>query len=838
MSVSPGPAEARLGLVPPRNVGFTGRDGLLDSIRAGLTTEPWQPVVLYGLGGVGKTSSAAEYAYRHAEMYDVVWWVMAEQPSQALAALAGLGDRRDVPSSQNMRQTVDTVLAMLESADFRWLIVYDNATAPADLGDLLPTAGGHVIVTTRDAAWLERGRPIQVDVLHRRDSIALLRARGDVSFDEADKLSEKLGDLPLALEQAAAMRAATGASVAEYLRQLDERAYEVLDEGRPSDYQATVARAFGVTFAQVRRNSPAAAQLLELLSCLSAEPVSLTLLRAADGGEIPPPLGRLLEQQERLDEAIRLLRRYGLVSVVDDGQRLRVHRLVQLIVRDSLTEPERRRAYAHARRLLVAANPRNPGNSLNWEMYAQMGPHVEPTGLVTDPDPAVRRVVLDQARYLYLIGDFDGSHRLSEQARRAWAGPEDDWKEDQTFACLQRLINALQALGRYREADDLVNRVWDRLHEHPGFGPDHPRTAQIAAGLSRNHRILGRYGEALAVDQYREGFYRRDTDVNPRDRESASLNLAVSLRHVGDFRAAYDIDESVLESQRDQLGADSYLTGFTMSNLARDLFGLGRYTEALQRQQESLEILQARLPVRHEWVILTGRTIALGLRMTGRLAEALTRSREHFHLCSGQFGSDHVHTLAAAMTYANTSRIAVAAGVAGGRASIPLAWNLSTDAVNRYRRRFGERNPLTLAAAVNHAAILRAMGERIRARRTSEAAYESLYQLLGADHPYTTAAAIGLANDLAAAHEEEEAVRRLTEALAAAARAGRKEHPDTLLGGVNLGLILRGTDRPAGQALVDENLTALRRLCGPDHPQMRAVMQGQRAECDIEPPPP
>lgn len=832
-----GPAEPQIGTVPPRGRNFTGRDDLLSIIRARLSGRPWQPVLLHGLSGVGKTSLAIEYVHRHAEQYDVVWWIVAEQPAQARAALAALGDRLDLPASQDMRQTINTVLGRLDNADFRWLLVFDNAAGSDEIWSLLPAAGGDVIVTTRDATWLDRGRPVQVDVLRREDSIELLSSRGSISFDEADQLADRLGDLPLALEQAAAMRAATGISVAEYLRRLELGASEVLDEGRPSDYPETVAGAFGVTFEQVRGESTAAAQLLELLSCLSAEPVSLTLLRAADEGVIPPPLGRLLEQEEQLEEAVLLLRRFGLISVVDDGQRLQVHRLVQLIVRDSLTEQERQRAYSNARQLLVAANPGNPDESINWEMFAQIGPHIRPAGLVGDTEQTVRRVVLDHARYLYVIGDFDASRRLSEEARSAWAGPRDVWDDEQTFACLDRLVNALLALGQYREADELLDRVWDRLNAHDRFGPHHPRTLRLANVLALSRRILGRYGEALALDRIRVEFYEQRGDPEHPDAFSARGNVAVSLRAIGDFAQALDIDQALVDYQSRTRGEFHDRTLFYASNLARDLYGLGRYAESLKRQQEVLPGLRNRLGARHLTVILAGRTVALGLRRTGRIAEALQQSRENFHVCRGQLGSDHGSTLAAAMTYANAVRTAVAAGLENDQTSISLAYNLSSDALNRYRRRFGDRNPLTLAAATNQAAILRAMGERRRARRTGEPAYHALYQQLGAAHPYTHAAAVGLANDLAAVHEEEEALRLLSETLNIARDAGREAHPDVLICAINLGVVMQPSDWAAGRAMVEPNLDALRRAIGSGHPQVVAAEQGQRGECDIEPPP-
>lgn len=830
----PGAAEPQIGSVPSRNPAFTGRDDLLGVMRARLEGEPWQPLILHGLSGVGKTSLAVEYVYREWERYDVVWWIVAEQVSQARSALGTLGERRDWPASQDMRQTVRSVLARLEDADFRWLIVFDNAAGPQEIAELVPAATGDVIITTRDADWLDRGRAIPVDVLPREDSIELLRRHGGISFDEADWLAERLGDLPLALEQAAAMRVATKISVAEYLRRLDQQATEVLGQGRPADYPETVANAFAVTYAQVKRESIGAAQLLALLSCLSAEPISLTLLRAADRGDIPPPLGRLLGQEALLQDAVRLLRRFGLVTAMDDGQRVSVHRLVQLIVRDSLTPAEREQAYRNARRLLVAANPGRPDETLTWEMYAQIGPHIGPARLVEDTDRDSRRLVLDHIRYLYVLGDFEASLKLSEAARSAWAGPDDVWEDDQTFACLDRMANALVDLGRYREAADLAEQTFARLSGLPRFGAGHHRTARARNTVAVTHRIVGRYAEALRLEREGVNFYERQGDPDLPELIRARSNLAVSLRAIGDFAQARELDESLVATRTRINGEGHYLTLFAISNLARDLFGLGEYAEALRLQEFGLPGLRARLNSRHPWVILADRAVAMGLRKTGRLAEAVEASREHFHVCSGEFGSDHAYTLAAAMTYANAVRAGVNADASGGNDGRSRAYNLSIDAVNRYRRRFGERNPLTLAAATNQAAILRAMGERSRARRIGEPAYQSLYQQVGAAHPYTQAAAVGLANDLVAAHEEGEATRLLRVTLDTAAANGRTAHPDLLICAVNLRLITREQD---WQATLDPELTALRDALGPDHPQVIAASQGQRGECDIEPPP-
>ena len=151
--------------------------------------------------------------------------------------------------------------------------------------------------------------------------------------------------------------------------------------------------------------------------------------------------------------------------------------------------------------------------------------------------------------------------------------------------------------------------------------------------------------------------------------------------------------------------------------------------------------------------------------------------------------------------------------------------------------RFGEANPLTLAAAVNHAIILRAIGERNTARRTSESAYRLLLDQVGPAHPYTAAAAVGLANDQSANNDDEGAARLLRTTLDSARTVERDQHPDMLICAINLGLVTRAPDPSAGQVLIENGLDGLRAALGPEHPEVLAAARGERGECDIEPPP-
>ena len=215
------------GTLPPvwtvrhqRNRDFTGREEILESVRSKLSSGSRAAVTqaIAGLGGVGKTQLAIEYAYRHAAEYDAVLWVGADGAEQAAANLAQqavaipqLGVTVETPQDDALR----AVLAWLEHTP-GWLLIFDNANHPNDVRPLLPRSlgldgtvgrGGHVLITSRHRDWSGTAQSVGVPVWSREESLQFVQERTgrDLSAESdassADALCEALGDLPLSVAQ-------------------------------------------------------------------------------------------------------------------------------------------------------------------------------------------------------------------------------------------------------------------------------------------------------------------------------------------------------------------------------------------------------------------------------------------------------------------------------------------------------------------------------------------------------------------------------------------------------------------------------------------------------------
>ena len=211
---APPPPRPFIG-VPPRIASFTGRADELDRLDAILMQDKPAAVTqasvgraaVQGMGGVGKTSLAIEYAHRYRSLYAGVCWCPAETRTGLLSALASLAVTLGAATAEeaDVEKAAKAALRRLAEQRATWLLVYDNVTAPDDIADLLPSAGARVLITSRFSDWSELADEVALDVLPLEEAVALLESRtGRSDAAGAKTLAEALGRLPLALDHAAA----------------------------------------------------------------------------------------------------------------------------------------------------------------------------------------------------------------------------------------------------------------------------------------------------------------------------------------------------------------------------------------------------------------------------------------------------------------------------------------------------------------------------------------------------------------------------------------------------------------------------------------------------------
>jgi hypothetical protein len=323
--------------LPARNVGFTGRDDLLVTLRERLLAGDRAVVqALHGMGGVGKTQLAIEYAYRSAGSYDLIWWIDSEQALLIGDQFAALGAALGcVPTGVGVEMARTAVLNDLRQRP-GWLLVFDNVEQPGDIAAWLPdSATGHVLITTRATGWHESASaPVEVDVFARAESVALLRDRVPwLAEADGQALATQLGDLPLAITQAASYLADSRMPAAEYLGLLKTRAARLLGEGTPVSYPRSLAGGVQLTMERLTARSPAAAALAEICAFLAPEPIPLTFFPAA-AGQLPGALAQAASDPIAWRNLLADLNRTTVARA--DHQSLQLHRLTQSILRDQL----------------------------------------------------------------------------------------------------------------------------------------------------------------------------------------------------------------------------------------------------------------------------------------------------------------------------------------------------------------------------------------------------------------------------------------------------------------------------------------------------------------------
>ncbi len=649
----PGPrlpgSVPRVWNIPARNPSFTGRDGLLVAMRERLLAGDAAVVqALHGMGGVGKTQLAVEYAHRFAGAYDLAWWIPAEQAALIGDQFAALGVElgcADLGASADVVRSA--VLGELRERG-RYLLVLDNAEGPGDVAGWLPGGGGHVLITSRGQGWAEIAAPVEVDVLTRPESVALLRGRvAGLDVADAGELAAEVGDLPLALAQAAAFIAETGTPAAGYLDLLRTQATEILDQSAPMSYPRSLAAATGLAIDRLSAADPAAAQLASLCAYFAPEPIPQDVLTTTAAG-LPAALARRAGDPLAWRKTLARLAGQGLARV--DHRGVQLHRLTQAILRDRLDAERAAQARATAEAILAASNPADPANPATWARWAHLMPHLLAADLAATGNLDLRSMACDACAYLLARGENRAGYDFAAHLHQAWRERLGD-DDQSTLATAAYLAWALRATGLYAEARDLDQETLDRARRV--LGEDHPDTLFTADNLARDLRLLGDHQAARDLVQDTLARRRRVLGEDHPHTLTSANGLARDLRLLGDLPTARDLHQDILARRRRVLGDDHPSTLSTAGNLAADLRALGDHQAARDLDQDTLARRRRVLGDDHPNTLISASALAADLRSLGDHQAARDLDQDTLARRRRVLGEDHPDTLLSASNLAN-----------------------------------------------------------------------------------------------------------------------------------------------------------------------------------------
>ena len=361
--------------VPPRIAGFTGRADELDRLDAILTQDKPAAVTqisraaVQGMGGVGKTALAVEYAHRFRNLYDGVWWCPAETRTGLMASLATLAAELEVasPEEADIEKAAKATLRRLAEQREIWLLVYDNVATPEEIADLLPAAGARVLITSRFSDWSGWAGDVALDVLPIEEAMAFVEARAARRDDAGARiLAEALGRLPLALDHAAATCRRTQMRFPDYAANASQL---IAAAPRGTAYPRSVAATFDLAITEAIARCPAAEMLMAYFGQCAPERIPMALVEGAIDGEAV-----------RL-EALAELAEVSLVKhdpFEDGAPAVTVHRLVQAVAR-ARSEAKGTAPSAVTRLIarLAAVYPADGfGNPASWPRCAPLTPHL------------------------------------------------------------------------------------------------------------------------------------------------------------------------------------------------------------------------------------------------------------------------------------------------------------------------------------------------------------------------------------------------------------------------------------------------------------------------------
>ncbi len=639
-----------------------------------------------GVGGIGKTQLAVEFAHRYGRFFYGVHWlnfadVREPQATQARlrAEIAACGAQMGLP---NFPDKLPEQVAVTREAWRRTpqrLLILDNMESP-HVYDAVRTelAGLRVLLTSRwgeTQDWRNLGLSAHhLETLTRAQSLELLRKLAphlcDVPDEELNALAERLGDFPLALDIAGRYlhtQRRGGLTVPQYveklkLNPLEHRSMKAWADKAtsPTRHDLDVAATFALSWEQVR--DPLAERIFRAAGYLAPnQPIPPELLQrlAGDGDSSLNALLQLLDDvpssiqkdmlrdllgedatdPEALGDALQALVNYGLLTPTEDDPRLRIHPLLADFAR-SLDAEAAESALPPLTKALARLSYEANDTGLPANFYP-LRPHVE-----TVADWAEKAELEDAGAlwsnlgyHLDMVADFSEAKAAHERALRVAEkvhGPEHPTVAI-VYINLGKVLYAMGDLAGAREHHERALPILERV-----LGSEHPTVAIVYSNLGEVFHAMGNFSEAR---EHYERALRIKLAVLPADHPDIALslnNLGGVLRVMGDFSGAREHFERALRIFERLLGSEHPNVATSLNNLGGVLQDMRDFAGAWEHYERALHIRQAILPPDHPDIANSLNNLGSVLREMGNLVSAWKHHERALRIQQATLPPDHL----------------------------------------------------------------------------------------------------------------------------------------------------------------------------------------------------
>jgi len=642
-----------------RNPRFTGREDKLKQIHEALlldnTVAVSQPVAVCGLGGIGKTQTAIEYAYRYQSEYEFIFWVKADSEDSIISSYVDIAKLLNLPVKNDSDQNniISAVLNWFRIHQ-NWLLVFDNADDISFVKNYLPpNPTGHILLTSRLRVFDTLDITKLVDMEEMSPDEAkdfLLKRTVRISLDQSElealeKLVHELGCLPLALEQAGAYIYANNSSFKDYLVSYNKRGLKLLEKS-PIDknkYPESIATTWLMNLEEVKKKSKVSADTLFISAFLSPHQIPAEIFYKGTD-ELGPLISTALAEIDTdplvFDEVLKPLWQYSLINRETGFHTYDIHRLVQAVLKDGMEKDEQK---LWAERVVNAVNCAFPEVKYeNWELCEKLLPHAqtcaEYIGLWAIETEESAKLLNVTGSYLHKRARFKESESLlksSLEIRKKILEPEYfDISES-----LNNLGRLYIDLGRYFEAEPLYLQALE-IREKILYSDD-AAIAESLSSLGELYRILGRYSEAEPL-QARALEIRENVLYSDDEAIAESLNnLAGVYRNLGKYSEAEPLCARALEIRENTLNSDDPAIAESLDNLAGVYRDLGRYSEAESLYTRALKITEKALGPEHPDVGTRLNNLAAVYKDLSRYSEAEPLYTRALKITEKALGSEH-----------------------------------------------------------------------------------------------------------------------------------------------------------------------------------------------------